>query len=170
MSSFSLTPLSLDHCPALLDFEIRNKAWFEQHIPARPAHFFDLPGLTRATRQSLDSQSPHTHLMFVVENAQKQIIARANINEVFDDHAVIGYRVCERETGKGIATKAVTALLDVCRHELTVDHVIAKTTSQNIGSQKVLRRAGFICIGKEKNGTLLHHRYFDLLTYQFRLR
>ncbi|MDD1784278.1 GNAT family N-acetyltransferase [Enterovibrio sp. ZSDZ35] len=169
MHAFSLTPLSLDHCSALLDFEIRNKAWFEQHIPPRPARFFDLPGLTRATRQSIDLQGHQTHLMFVVENESKQIIARANIHDIQDEYAEIGYRVCEKEIGKGIATNAVMALLEICRSELTVDYVLAKTTPQNIASQKVLERTGFLYTGKEKNSTTLNHRYHDLLHFQFPL-
>ncbi|KXF82384.1 GNAT family N-acetyltransferase [Enterovibrio coralii] len=162
-------PLSLEHCEALLNFEIKNRAWFERYIAPRPPHFFDLHGLTRATHTALELQSNLTHRLFVMVDEQQRIVGRANINEIRDDHAVIGYRVCEQAVGKGIATKAVQALIAVCKDELDVDYMLAKTTPHNIGSQKVLAKTGFRYIGRERNAAKIQGRFNDLWLYQFDL-
>ncbi|CZF80500.1 GNAT family N-acetyltransferase [Grimontia marina] len=165
METVSLLPLSLSDCPALLDFERRNKTWFEQFIPPRPSGYFNLAGLTDATRELVENQSTETHLMYVIYDGDK-IVARANIHTIYDDHVEIGYRVCQEYLGKGIAKRALLALVEVCREQLDVGYVVGKVTSGNQASIKVLENAGFAYQSKALNATLIQGQHHDLLSYQ----
>ncbi|KKD61017.1 acetyltransferase [Grimontia sp. AD028] len=168
METVSLSPLSLNDCQALLDFECRNKTWFEQFIPPRPSGYFNLAGLTDATRELVENQSTETHLMYVIYEGDK-IVARANIHTIYDDHAEIGYRVCEEYLGKGIAKRALLALVEVCSELLEVDYVVGKVSSGNQASIKVLESAGFVYQSKALNAALIQGQHLDLLNYRLAL-
>lgn len=168
METVLLSQLSLSDCPALLDFECRNKEWFEQYIPPRPKYYFDITGLTNVTRKTVDTQSTDTHLMYVIyENGR--IVARANIHTIYDDHAEIGYRVCQQSQGKGIAKRALRELVEICRTHLDIDYVLGKASSGNHASIKVLESAGFIYQSKEQNATVINGQHINLLHYRLDL-
>lgn len=54
----------------------------------------------------------------------------------------MGYRIGAEHTGKGIASLAVAVLLQTISWE-EINQVNAKTTANNIASQKVLEKNGF---------------------------
>ncbi|MBE1275575.1 GNAT family N-acetyltransferase [Enterovibrio baiacu] len=166
MHPVTLSPLSMDDCDALLDFECRNKGWFEQHIPPRPSRYFDRVGLTAATQKLVQTQGDESHLMYVVYQGT-EIVARANIHTIRPDFVEIGYRVCQSHIGKGIATQAVAALLTICRRQLATPYVLAKVTTENHASHVVLKKTGFTLTRKEKNGTVVKGKHLSLCHYEY---
>ncbi|WP_394176462.1 GNAT family N-acetyltransferase [Guptibacillus hwajinpoensis] len=54
----------------------------------------------------------------------------------------IGYRVGEKHTGQGIAYSALHTLMDNLNREGFIT-IFAKTTNNNIASQKILEKNGF---------------------------
>ncbi|MEZ8026726.1 GNAT family N-acetyltransferase [Enterovibrio norvegicus] len=166
MHPITLSPLSMKDCDALLDFERRNKGWFEQHIPPRPTRYFDRVGLASATQKLVQTQGDESHLMYVVYQGTA-IVARANIHTICPDFVEIGYRVCKAHVGKGIATQAVAALLDISRHQLATPYVLAKVTKENHASQRVLEKAGFVFSHKERNGTVVNGNHLELWYYVY---
>ena len=62
--------------------------------------------------------------------------------------AEIGYGIKEDYQGCGYATEAVSALTDWALKQPGTTCVMAETEESNIASQKVLKNAGFIPIGK----------------------
>jgi RimJ/RimL family protein N-acetyltransferase len=57
----------------------------------------------------------------------------------------VGYRIAQEYWGKGIATRALSLLLEVEQRRPLYGWVLA----QNIGSQRVLEKCGFTAIGEE---------------------
>nr|WP_295872315.1 GNAT family N-acetyltransferase [uncultured Chitinophaga sp.] len=55
----------------------------------------------------------------------------------------IGYTLAQAYWGKGIGTTVAKALVDYCFDQTDVKEVVALTDLDNIGSQKVLLKAGF---------------------------
>ncbi|QJB32512.1 GNAT family N-acetyltransferase [Chitinophaga oryzae] len=55
----------------------------------------------------------------------------------------IGYTLAQAYWGKGIATTVAKALVEYCFSQTTVKEVVALTDLDNVGSQKVLLKAGF---------------------------
>jgi len=60
----------------------------------------------------------------------------------------IGYGISEDHQGCGYATEAVSALVDWALHQPGVTCVTAETEENNIASQRVLKKSGFIPTGE----------------------
>ncbi len=78
----------------------------------------------------------------------------------------LGYRVGQAHTGKGIATKALKLLLETVIDK-DIKQIKAKTTTNNLASQKVLEKNGFERIATddeefEMNGQKLNFVYYTL--------
>lgn len=62
--------------------------------------------------------------------------------EYVPDQVEIGYVLAKKYWGKGIASEASSALIDYCFTHTDTNQVVAVTDLDNIGSQKVLEKAG----------------------------
>lgn len=83
-----------------------------------------------------------------------------------DKIGYLGYRVGKAHTGKGIANKALKILVETVTNE-DVKQIKAKTTTNNIASQRILEKNGFERIGTsseefEMNGQRLSFVYYAL--------
>lgn len=58
----------------------------------------------------------------------------------------LGYRLIKKYWGKGYATEAAIACRDYGFNELNQPVIYAMTATGNVGSRKVLEKAGFICL------------------------
>lgn len=79
------------------------------------------------------------------------------VAEMFDySHDVnmitIGYRLNDRFWGKGIATKAVNAMTEYLLNDIGINRIQAFVMPENIKSQNVLQRNGFIKEGIIRQG------------------
>ena len=75
------------------------------------------------------------------------VIGRFNLSFAGPDSAELGYRVAERATGRGVATAAVRELCRLAATRYGLHTLRAATSTENIASQKVLSKAGFVPAG-----------------------
>lgn len=135
-----------DHKPALLAFELENRAFFAASVPDRGDDYF--AQFDDRHQALLDEQSAGLCYFHVVVGDDDEILGRVNLVDVANGSAELGYRIAERATGRGLATAAVT---DVCERARTVyglTALTAETTVDNPGSQAVLARTGFTLQGE----------------------
>ncbi|RBL90285.1 GNAT family N-acetyltransferase [Chitinophaga flava] len=66
----------------------------------------------------------------------------------------IGYTLSQAYWGKGIATESSKALVDYCFTNTDTHEVVAVTDLDNIGSQKVLEKAGLRRVDNLKRGDI----------------
>ena len=101
-----------------------------------------LRGLARSVRQQI---SPASWL--VVANGE--IVRLCSITKAFlaPETVEIGYGLAPARRGRGHAAAAVAELLDWARSEKRIAAVAADTAVDNLPSQRVLERNGFIRIG-----------------------
>lgn len=71
-------------------------------------------------------------------------------NEAFSGQAMIGYSVQPRFRGRGVATRAVR-LLSVWAFDIGVRRLVAGTMLDNVASQRVLEKAGFVREGIQRS-------------------
>jgi [ribosomal protein S5]-alanine N-acetyltransferase len=64
-----------------------------------------------------------------------------------DGTAELGYRVAQRVTGRGVATATVRELCLLAAAQYGLHMLRAATTRENVASQKVLTKAGFVPVG-----------------------
>jgi RimJ/RimL family protein N-acetyltransferase len=68
-----------------------------------------------------------------------------------DGRVTIGYGLVESEWGRGYATEAVRALIELCRAHPEVKVIEADTHHGNIASQRVLEKSGFSYLSKDSS-------------------
>ena len=93
---------------------------------------------------------------FFILIADGKIIARANLTDIEQNIAEIGYRVCESMIGQGIASKAVSHLITIAIKEMNLAELHAKTTTNNLASMRVLEKCGFIKTHVTENAVVLN--------------
>jgi [ribosomal protein S5]-alanine N-acetyltransferase len=140
-----LQQLHADHAPAVLAFELANRAYFSAFISDRGDEFFD----RFAERHSalLAEQDVGIGAYYVLAAADGSVLGRFNLIFTGDDTAELGYRVAQHVAGRGVATATVLELCRLAgtRHGLRT--LRAATSTGNIASQKVLTKAGFVPVG-----------------------
>ena len=140
-----LQRLRADHAPAVLVFELENRAYFAASISDRGDEFYDQ--FTERHKAMLAEQETGSGAFYVLVTEEGSVLGRFNLYRLQDGTAELGYRVAERVAGRGVATAAVRELcrLAVSRHGL---HALrAATSNANVASQKVLTKAGFVPAG-----------------------
>jgi [ribosomal protein S5]-alanine N-acetyltransferase len=140
-----LQRLRADHAPAVLAFELANRAYFASSISDRGDDFFE----HFADRHSalLAEQETGTCAFYVLVAEDGSVLGRFNLVDIRDGRAELGYRVAQHVAGRGVATATVTELcrLAPARHGL---HTLRAATSRdNVASSKVLTKAGFVPVG-----------------------
>ncbi|MQY34445.1 hypothetical protein SRB17_24140 [Streptomyces sp. RB17] len=137
-----------DHVPALLAFELENRAWFAASIPDRGDDYFArfderLGGL-------LAEQEAGLCYFHVVVGAGGEVLGRINLVDVADGGADLGYRIAERAAGRGLATWAVGEICGLAANRYGLSALRAATTLDNAASQAVLARSGFTVVGETR--------------------
>lgn len=140
-----LKRLHAGHAPAVLAFELANRTYFAASISDRGDDFFDR--FTDRYNASLAEQEAGICAFYVLVAEDGSVLGRFNLYDLEDGTARLGYRVAERVAGRGVATATVRELcrLAAARHGLRT--LRAATSHDNVASQKVLTKAGFVPAG-----------------------
>ncbi|MGH3396679.1 MAG: GNAT family N-acetyltransferase [Streptosporangiaceae bacterium] len=136
------------HAAALLAFELENRAYFAATIPDRGDDFFEHFADRHASL--LAEQDAGLGLFHVLVGDDGEVLGRFNLTVIENGTADLGYRVAGKAAGHGAATAAV---LEVCRRaaqEYGLHSLHAATASDNLASQKVLARNGFVPVGETR--------------------
>jgi [ribosomal protein S5]-alanine N-acetyltransferase len=140
-----LQRLNAGHAPAVLAFERANRAYFAASISDRGDKFFEQ--FAERHRARLAEQDAGEAAYYVLVADDGSILGRFNLIFTGAGTAELGYRVAEHAAGRGVATATVRELcqLAAARHRL---HILrASTSHDNVASQKVLAKAGFVPAG-----------------------
>ena len=86
-------------------------------------------------------------------------------SDVYSKSAELGYWLAEEYWGKGIMSDAVKLLCQEAFHKLDIVRIFAEPFANNIGSRKVLERAGFSLEGIMKCGVVKHGEIHDYCMY-----
>jgi [ribosomal protein S5]-alanine N-acetyltransferase len=79
---------------------------------------------------------------------------------------MIGYFVDERRAGRGLATRAVAAVVEIAFGELELHRVEAGTAAENLASQRVLERNGFTSVGRMRRHLRIRGAWVDHLLWE----
>lgn len=140
-----LKRLHADEAPAVLAFELANRAYFAASVSDRGDEYYD----EFADRYSalLAEQEAGICAFYVLVTEDGSVLGRFNLYDFKDGTAELGYRVAQHVAGRGVATATVRELcgLAAARHGLRT--LRAAAASNNVASQKVLTKAGFVPVG-----------------------
>jgi ribosomal-protein-alanine N-acetyltransferase len=145
-----LQRLRADHAPAVLSFELANRAYFATFISDRGDEFFD--HFTERYNALLAEQEAGTCVFHVLVGEDGTVLGRFNLFDLEDGTAVLGYRVAQQVAGHGVATATVRELCRLAAVQYGLRTLRAATTHDNVASQKVLAKAGFVPVGPAEPG------------------
>lgn len=140
-----LKPLTAGHAPAVLAFELANRAYFAASISDRGDGYFDQ--FTDRYNALLAEQEAGICAFHVLVDDDGSVLGRFNLVDIDDHVAELGYRVAQHVAGRGVATAAVRELCRLAAARYGLRTLRAATTRQNVASQKVLAKAGFVPVG-----------------------
>jgi RimJ/RimL family protein N-acetyltransferase len=140
-----LQRLRADHAPAVLAFELANRAYFAATISDRGDEFFDQ--FTERHGALLAEQEAGIGAFYVLVAEDGSVLGRFNLVFAGDGTAELGYRVAQHAAGRGVATTTVRDLCQVAAARHGLRTLRAATSRENAASQKVLAKAGFIPAG-----------------------
>lgn len=151
---------------ALLKFEAENRAFFETMVPSRGDEYYHATNFLARHEALLEEQSQGRSNFYLIKDNHNLILGRINIVDLNEERKVghLGYRIGKIHTGKGVATQALSLLL---KNSVTTSlrQLYAKTTTNNISSQKVLQKNGFIHEKTEKNSFEMHGQFVKFIHY-----
>ncbi|MGN8646762.1 GNAT family N-acetyltransferase [Gracilibacillus sp. HCP3S3_G5_1] len=128
----------------LYEFELENRDYFEKMVPSRVEEYYNLETFKIRHGALLDEQTKGRSYFYLIKNENGSILGRMNLVDIDTSLRLgyIGYRVGEAHTGKGVANKALKLLIGMVSKQ-GVKQILAKTTTNNIASQKILEKNGF---------------------------
>jgi ribosomal-protein-alanine N-acetyltransferase len=137
--------LHADHAPAVLAFELTNRAYFAAFINDRGDEFYDqFPDRHSAM---LAEQEAGICAFYVLVADDGSVLGRFNLYDFEDGTANLGYRVAQQAAGRGVATTTVRELCRIAAARHGLRTLRAATSHDNAASQKVLTKAGFVPVG-----------------------
>ena len=140
-----LQRLRADHAPAVLAFELANRAYFATFISDRGDEFYD--HFSERHNALLAEQEAGTCVFHVLVGEDGTVLGRFNLFDLQDGTATLGYRVAQHVTGRGVATATVRELCRLAAATYGLHTLRAATARQNVASQRVLAKAGFVVAG-----------------------
>jgi ribosomal-protein-alanine N-acetyltransferase len=140
-----LKRLHAGHAPAVLAFELANRAYFAASVSDRGDEFYDQ--FTDRHSASLAEQEAGICAFYVLVAEDGSVLGRFNLYDLEDGTARLGYRVAQHVTGRGVATATVRELCQLAAERHGLRTLRAATARGNTASQKVLAKAGFVPVG-----------------------
>ncbi|TCM46553.1 GNAT family N-acetyltransferase [Kribbella sp. VKM Ac-2568] len=140
-----LKRLHVSHAPAVLAFELANRAYFAASITDRGDDYF--AQFTDRYNALLAEQEAGICAFHVLVAEDSSVLGRFNLVDIEDHTAELGYRVAQHVAGRGVATATVRELCQLAAAQHGLRTLRAATTHQNVASQKVLTKAGFVPVG-----------------------
>ena len=140
-----------DHASAILAFELANRAYFAASISDRGDDYFDQ--FTERHNALLAEQEAGVCAYYVLAGDDGSVLGRFNLFDIQDGTAVLGYRVAQHVSGRGVATATVREMCRLAAAQHGLRTLRAAANHDNVASQKVLIRAGFVPVGPAEPGS-----------------
>jgi ribosomal-protein-alanine N-acetyltransferase len=140
-----LQRLHADHASQVLAFELENRDYFAALISDRGDDFY--AQFTERHSASLADQEAGMAAFHVLVAGDGSVLGRFNLVFVGDGTAHLGYRVAQHVAGRGVATASVQELCRLAATRYGLHTIRAATSRENLASQGVLTKTGFVPVG-----------------------
>ncbi len=154
--------------PALAALRRANRDFLAPFEPERDEAFFTTQGQSSMIADLLLRADAGLVVPLVIE-VDGEPVGQASINDVVRgafQSAHLGYWLSEDRTGRGIGTAAVAAAVFIAFDEMGLHRLQADTLLDNVPSQKVLARNGFVRIGLAPRYLRIAGRWQDHVLHQ----
>jgi len=162
-------PITLDDVPALAGLHRANREFLAPWEPARDEDFYTVQGQRAVVEGALARHEQGSVLPHVILDDSGEVAGRITLSEIARgpfESCSVGYWVGAAANGRGLATRAVREIAGLAFGALGLHRVQAATLLDNLRSQRVLERNGFVRFGMAPAYLRIAGRWQDHLLYQ----
>ncbi|WP_291560352.1 MULTISPECIES: GNAT family N-acetyltransferase [unclassified Clostridium] len=150
---------------SLLDLHLRNGELFQKYSPTFDDDFYTLDAKRKYISNSIkqrEEDKAYSFGIYLKDNGK--LIGNVSLYHIFRgslQRCLIGYSLDKQYNGRGYTTKAVSLAVEFAFNELKLHRVDAGVMLSNIGSMRVLEKAGFHREGIEQKGVKINGQWED---------
>ena len=166
--SISVRVASEDDAAALTELLRTNRDFLAPWEPAREDGFFTEERQRQDLVRALSRHRDGATVPYVILHGG-EIAGRITVDDIVRgafQSAHLGYWVGQAHNGRGVATTAVAAVVQLAFGELGLHRLQADTLVHNTGSQRVLARNGFARIGMAPRYLRIAGHWQDCILHQ----
>lgn len=164
----TLRELSTEDAAELAAMNVRNRADIERVSPPQTEATFTAEGQARRIGEILAQTAQGTRAYWTIRvgGALAGDISLHAMQRGAVQTANVGYMVDAAFRGRGVATAALRLVVAKAFGELGLHRLDAGAMPSNIGSQRVLEKAGFTRVGVLERFLYVGHAWEDHVTYE----
>lgn len=157
--------LTLNDANDVLQFELDNQEFFQTYSMKRPSEYYTIDFQKDLINQKIEKAKKDIEYYFgIFKIDNDELIGTIGLFRILRDplqSAIIGYSLSKNHNGKGYATEAVKLVLDYAFTTLKLHRIEAGVMPHNIGSIRVLEKAGFEKEGISKSNVKINGKWED---------
>ena len=156
--------LNVDDAEDSLQLQVENKEFFENYSMERSPDFYTLESTRKRLQLMAENAKQDLDYLFGIFTNEDQLIGTINLFAVMRgsiQSAFVGYFLDQRHNGKGYTTEAVKLIVKYAFEELKLHRVEAGVMPHNIGSIRVLEKAGFEKEGIARKNVKINGKWED---------
>lgn len=141
-----IRPFLTEDAEELLELQLKNRDFFEKFSMDRNQEFYTVETQLKRIKQSEEDRKNDEGYNFGIFKHDDRLIGTINLFQVLRgaiQGAFIGYFLDKEYNGKGYTTEAAKLVVDYAFNELKLHRIEAGVMPHNIGSIRVLEKAGF---------------------------
>ena len=150
---------------ALLQLNIRNRDFFQLYSPKRNEGYFTYEYQLQLIQDAAEFRKKDREYAFgIFLNDTDELIGDIDFTTVIRDvlqSCYIGYTLDQAHNGKGIMTEAVKLAVEYAFAVLGLHRIAAGVMPRNIGSLRVLEKAGFESEGIARKNVKINGKWED---------
>ncbi|WP_282035426.1 GNAT family N-acetyltransferase [Metabacillus indicus] len=160
-----IRPFTIQDAEDRLKLQLKNRAFFEQYSMIRSDDFYTLETQQKMIEDYEHQAKKDAEYQFgIYLNETNQLLGTISLFQVMRhslQSAVLGYFLDQDHNGKGYTTEAVKLILEYAFNELKLHRIEAGVMPHNLGSIRVLEKAGFHKEGLAKQNVLINGKWED---------
>ncbi|WNB90884.1 GNAT family protein [Bacillus sp. NEB1478] len=157
--------LSKEDTESMLQLQLENRDFFEQFAPERDEEYYTLEEQQKRLETFKESAKKDNDYYFgLFLNESDELIGTINLFAIMRgsiQSAYVGYFLDKKHNGKGYMTEAVQLIVAYAFEELKLHRVEAGVMPHNLGSIRVLEKAGFEREGLNRKNVKINGKWED---------
>lgn len=160
-----IRPFTVEDAEARLQLQLKNREFFEQFSMIRTPDFYTLETQRTMIQEYEQKSKEDTEYQFgIFLNEDNRLLGTISLFQVMRSslqNAVLGYFLDKAHNGKGYTTQAVKLINKYAFEELKLHRIEAGVMPHNIGSIRVLEKAGFHKEGLARKNVKINGKWED---------
>ncbi|MGM0804088.1 MAG: GNAT family N-acetyltransferase [Bacillota bacterium] len=157
--------LTVEDAEDMVNLQLENREFFSQFAMERSDDFYSLENQQKRIQMLVENAKQDLDYYFgIFTKGEEVLIGTINLFAVMRgsiQSAFVGYFLDEKHNGKGYTTEAVRLIVKYAFDELKLHRVEAGVMPHNIGSIRVLEKAGFEKEGLARKNVKINGKWED---------